>query len=117
LKRGLTSHSLLHLDSSEPLETCARSKAWSACSTCRVRRRTARDVDDVEATSARMREALRGRASKWKRLERIAPSMEDVFVAMIEARSAKRHEFRACGHLCQGTAPHHARRAHWRWRC
>jgi ABC-2 type transport system ATP-binding protein len=46
-------------------------------------------VDDVEATSARMREALAKKGIEVKRLERIEPSMEDVFVAMIEAEERK----------------------------
>jgi len=43
----------------------------------------------VEATSARVREALAGKGIEVKRLERIEPSMEDVFVAMIEAEERK----------------------------
>jgi uncharacterized protein YabE (DUF348 family) len=46
-------------------------------------------VDDVEATSARVRQALAAKGIEVKRLERIEPSMEDVFVAMIEAEERK----------------------------
>jgi ABC-2 type transport system ATP-binding protein len=42
-------------------------------------------VDDAEATAARMRQGLEARGIEVRRLEPIEPSMEDVFVAMIEA--------------------------------
>jgi ABC-2 type transport system ATP-binding protein len=40
---------------------------------------------DEESAAARIREALAGKRIEVKRLEPIEPSMEDVFVAMIEA--------------------------------
>jgi len=46
-------------------------------------------VDDPGATAVRIREALGGQGIEVKRLERIEPSMEDVFVAMIEAEERK----------------------------
>jgi len=46
-------------------------------------------VDDAEAAPARIRQALAGKGIAITRLEPIAPSMEDVFVAMIEAEERK----------------------------
>ena len=46
-------------------------------------------VDDPQATAARIREALAAKGIEVKRLEQIEPSMEDVFVAMIEAEDRK----------------------------
>jgi ABC-2 type transport system ATP-binding protein len=86
LKRGLTSHSLLNLDSSEPLETMRALEAVTGVVDVAVFGGGLHvTVDDVEATSARVREALAAKGIEVKRLERIEPSMEDVFVAMIEA--------------------------------
>jgi ABC-2 type transport system ATP-binding protein len=42
-------------------------------------------ADDPAPAEARIREALAARSIAVQRLERITPSMEDVFVAMIEA--------------------------------
>src|ERR1039458_6478889 len=59
LKRGLTSHSLLHLDSSEPLETMRALESVSGVLDVAVFGGGLHvTVDDVEATSARMREGL-----------------------------------------------------------
>jgi ABC-2 type transport system ATP-binding protein len=86
LKRGLTSHSLLDLDSSEPLETMRALESVTGVLDVAVFGGGLHvTVDDAEATSARVREALAGKGIEVKRLERIEPSMEDVFVAMIEA--------------------------------
>jgi ABC-2 type transport system ATP-binding protein len=41
---------------------------------------------DGEKAAARVREALRGGGYPVERIERIAPSLEDVFVSLIEAR-------------------------------
>jgi ABC-2 type transport system ATP-binding protein len=87
LKRGLTSHSLLHLDSSEPLETMRALE--SVLDVAVFGGGLHVTVDDVEATSARVRQALAAKGIEVKRLERIEPSMEDVFVAMIEAEERK----------------------------
>jgi ABC-2 type transport system ATP-binding protein len=90
LKRGLTSHSLLHLDSSEPLETMRALESVSGVLDVAVFGGGLHvTVDDVEATSARVRQALAAKGIEVKRLERIEPSMEDVFVAMIEAEERK----------------------------
>jgi ABC-2 type transport system ATP-binding protein len=90
LKRGLTSHSLLNLDSSEPLETMRALESVTGVLDVAVFGGGLHvTVDDVEATSARMREALAAKGIEVQRLERIEPSMEDVFVAMIEAEERK----------------------------
>jgi ABC-2 type transport system ATP-binding protein len=86
LKRGLTAHSLLYLDSSDPLDTMRALESVSGVVEVAVFGGGLHvTVDDVEATSARMREALAAKGIEVKRLERIEPSMEDVFVALIEA--------------------------------
>jgi hypothetical protein len=46
-------------------------------------------VDDAEATSARVRERLAAKSIELRKLEPIKPSMEDVFVALIEAEERK----------------------------
>ena len=46
-------------------------------------------VDDLDATSARIRQALAAKGIEVRQLERIEPSMEDVFVALIEAEERK----------------------------
>ena len=64
-------------------------------------------VDDDEAADARIRAARWTRKSiAVQRLEQIEPSMEDVFVAMIEAeeRKAGMSYRRTARHLRQGTA-------------
>jgi ABC-2 type transport system ATP-binding protein len=90
LKRSLISHSLLNLDSTEPLETMRALEGVTGVLDVAVFGGGLHvTVDDVEATGARMRQALAGKGIEVKRLERIAPSMEDVFVAMIEAEERK----------------------------
>ena len=46
-------------------------------------------VDDLDATSARIRQALAAKNIAVESLERITPSMEDVFVTLIEAEDRK----------------------------
>src|SRR5262249_917599 len=75
-------------------------------------------VDDPDATAARMRSALAAKAIAVKKIEQIPPSMEDVFVAMIEA------EERKAAWATAGCEPSSSRsfttsretRAAWRWR-
>jgi len=90
LKDGLTGHSLLQLESGDPLETMRALESMPGVldvavfgGGLHVR------VDGVEAASARIRQALESKGIAVKRLEKIAPSMEDVFVAMIEAEERK----------------------------
>ena len=92
LKKGLTSHTLLQLDSSDPLGTMRALEGAAGISDVAVfgggLHVTLADPD-VQAGMARVRTALDGKRIEIRRLERIEPSMEDVFVAMIEAEERK----------------------------
>jgi ABC-2 type transport system ATP-binding protein len=90
LKAGLTEHSLLNLDGSDPLETMRALEGLEGVRDVAVFGGGLHvTVDDVEATSARMRERLAAQGIAVRKLERIAPSMEDVFVALIESEERK----------------------------
>src|SRR4051794_2148786 len=90
LKSGLTSHSLLNLDSSDPLETMRALEGLAGVQDVAVFGGGLHvTVDDVDATTARMRERLADHKIEVRKLERIQPSMEDVFVALIEAEERK----------------------------
>lgn len=95
LKRELSTHTLLRLDTPAPLDTM------------RALEQMPQVVLDVavfggglhvtvdgsdssgEAAMARIREKLTGRGIGIRRLEKILPSLEDVFVALIEAEERK----------------------------
>jgi ABC-2 type transport system ATP-binding protein len=90
LKAGLTAHSLLNLDSSDPLGTMRALEGLAGVHDVAVFGGGLHvTVDDVDATSARMRERLAARNIEVRKLEQIQPSMEDVFVALIEAEERK----------------------------
>ncbi len=90
LKKGLTQHSLMQLDSSEPLETMRALEGVPGVRDVAVFGGGLHvTVDDVQATPARMRQALAGKGIEVHRLEEIEPSMEDVFVAMVEGEERK----------------------------
>jgi ABC-2 type transport system ATP-binding protein len=90
LKEGLTTHTLLQLDTSEALETMRALEGHPGISDVAVFGGGLHvTVDDAPAAIARIREALGAKGIAIKRLERIDPSMEDVFVAMIEAEERK----------------------------
>jgi ABC-2 type transport system ATP-binding protein len=90
LKTGLTEHSLLNLDASDPLETMRALEGIEGVRDVAVFGGGLHvTVDDVEATSARMRERLGVQGIAVRKLERIEPSMEDVFVALIESEERK----------------------------
>jgi ABC-2 type transport system ATP-binding protein len=93
LKAGLTEHSLLNLEASEPLETMRALEGLEGVRDVAVfgggLHVTVDDADDVEATSARVRERLGARGIAVRKLDRIEPSMEDVFVALIENEERK----------------------------
>ena len=90
LKTGLTEHSLLNLDTSDPLETMRALEGLEDVRDVAVFGGGLHvTVDDVEATSARVRERLSARGIELRKMEQIEPSMEDVFVAMIEAEERK----------------------------
>ena len=90
LKAGLTEHSLLNLDASDPLETMRALEGLEGVRDVAVFGGGLHvTVDDVEATSARVRERLGAQGIAVRKLERIEPSMEDVFVALIESEERK----------------------------
>jgi len=90
LKKGLTGYTLLRLDSSEPLETMRALEGLAGVHDVAVFGSGLHvTVDDEAAVSPQIRAALGARGIEIKRLERIEPSMEDVFVAMIEQEERK----------------------------
>jgi ABC-2 type transport system ATP-binding protein len=90
LKRELESHALLHLDSSDPLESMRALEGQPGIYDVAVFGGGLHvSVDEAAAAAARIREALGRRGISIRRLEPIQPSMEDVFVALIEAEERK----------------------------
>jgi len=90
LKHGLTSYTLLQLDSGDPLETMRALEGLAGVHDVAVFGGGLHvTVDDLEAGRIAIGKALDGRGIAVQRLERIEPSMEDVFVAMIEAEDKK----------------------------
>ncbi|HEY1494924.1 MAG TPA: ABC transporter ATP-binding protein [Candidatus Solibacter sp.] len=90
LKSGLKEHSLLNLEASDPLATMRALEAVPGVHDVAVFGGGLHiTVDDAEAATARIRERLAASGIEVRRLERIEPSMEDVFVAMIEAEERK----------------------------
>jgi ABC-2 type transport system ATP-binding protein len=90
LKAGLTEHSLLNLESSGPLDTMRALEGLPGVRDVAVFGGGLHvTVDDVGATSARVRERLAGQGIEVRKLEQIVPSMEDVFVALIEREERK----------------------------
>jgi ABC-2 type transport system ATP-binding protein len=90
LKHGLDSHFLLNLNTADPLETMRALENLSGVLDVAIFGRGLHVmVDDLDATSARIRQALAAKSIAVESLERITPSMEDVFVALIEAEERK----------------------------
>jgi ABC-2 type transport system ATP-binding protein len=90
LKNGLTEHGLMNLESSDPLETMRAIEGLAGVRDVAVFGGGLHvTVDDAAATGRRIREALAAKAIEVKGLEQIRPSMEDVFVAMIEAEERR----------------------------
>ncbi len=89
LKRGLTGHSLLRLDTSDPLETMRTLEGLPGVHDVAVFGGGLHVTVDDESAGVRIRQALEAKRIEVKRLEPIEPSMEDVFVAMIEAEERK----------------------------
>ncbi len=86
LKHGLTAHSLLQLDSSDPLETMRALEGVPGVLDVAVFGGGLHvTIDQATDASSRIPPALAAHGITLKRLEPIEPSMEDVFVAMIEA--------------------------------
>jgi ABC-2 type transport system ATP-binding protein len=90
LKHGLDSHFLMNLNAADPLETMATLEHLPGVLDVALFGRGLHVmVDDLDGTSARMRDALAAKNIAVESLERITPSMEDVFVALIEAEERK----------------------------
>jgi ABC-2 type transport system ATP-binding protein len=90
LKAGLTEHSLLNLDASDPLDTMRALEGLDGVRDVAVFGGGLHVmVDDVAATSARVRERLAAQGIEVWKLAQIQPSMEDVFVALIEREERK----------------------------
>jgi ABC-2 type transport system ATP-binding protein len=91
LKRELTSHRILSLESSDPLETMRALEGAPGIGEVAVFGRGLHvTADDSGAAEATIRERLGAQGIAIRRLEAIEPSMEDVFVAMIEHEEEKR---------------------------
>jgi ABC-2 type transport system ATP-binding protein len=90
LKQGMKAHSLLHLDSSDPLGTMRALEGLPGVRDVAVFGGGLHvTVDEAEAASVLVRQALTARGIEITRLEPIQPSMEDVFVTLIEAEERK----------------------------
>jgi ABC-2 type transport system ATP-binding protein len=90
LKHGLDSHFLLNLNAADPLETMRALEHLPGVLDVAIFGRGLHVmVDDLDSTSARIRQALAAKSIDVESLERITPSMEDVFVALIEAEERK----------------------------
>jgi ABC-2 type transport system ATP-binding protein len=90
LKRGLTTHKLLNLETTEPLETMrALERVEGVLDVAVFGSGLHVTVDEIDATSARIREALGAKGIDIRSLGQIDPSMEDVFVALIESEERK----------------------------
>jgi ABC-2 type transport system ATP-binding protein len=86
LKSNLTDHALMRLETGAILDTMRALEGLQGVSEVAVFGSGLHvTLDDEAAGSARIRQALAGQHIEVKRLERIQPSMEDVFVARIEA--------------------------------
>ena len=90
LKQGLHAHHLLNLEASDPLETMrALENVAGVLDVAVFGGGLHVSVDDGDAVRQRIREALRAKNIAVRKLEPIEPSMEDVFVALIEAEERK----------------------------
>jgi ABC-2 type transport system ATP-binding protein len=85
LRRTLSSHQLMDLESSDPLESMKALEGAPGIYEVAVFGAGLHvTVDDAATAAPRIRELLAARGLDVRRLEAIEPSMEDVFVAMIE---------------------------------
>jgi ABC-2 type transport system ATP-binding protein len=91
LKRDLYKQGLLHLDSSDPLESMRALEGQPGIGEVAVFGAGLHvTVTDVAEASGRIRETLDNRGIQVRRLEPIPPSMEDLFVSLIEAEEKKK---------------------------
>jgi len=90
LKRDLHSHKLLQLETSDLLGTMRALENEPGILDVAVFGAGLHvNVEDPAAAAERIRKILEGRTIQIKRLEPIQPSMEDVFVGLIEAEEQK----------------------------
>jgi ABC-2 type transport system ATP-binding protein len=90
LKAGLTGYTLLNLETNDPLETMRALEGLPGVHDVAVFGGGLHiTVDAGDEMVARVRERLAGAGIAVRKLERIQLSMEDVFVAMIEAEERK----------------------------
>jgi ABC-2 type transport system ATP-binding protein len=90
LKNGLSDHVLLDLETGDPLATMRALEGIEGVYDVAVFGGGLHvTVDSPDAGPARVRERLASQRIEIRRLERIQPSMEDVFVAMIEAEDRR----------------------------
>ncbi len=90
LKKDLHSHKLLQLETSDLLATMRAMEAEPGVLDVAVFGAGLHvTVDDVEASTKRIRSVLEQQHIAVRRLDAIQPSMEDVFVALIESEEQK----------------------------
>jgi ABC-2 type transport system ATP-binding protein len=90
LKRDLAEHNLLRLDTGAPLDTMRTIEREEGILEVAVFGSGLHVVvDDVQAATERIRTVLGAQGIAIRRLEQIQPSLEDVFVALIEAEERK----------------------------
>jgi ABC-2 type transport system ATP-binding protein len=90
LKNSLSSHVLLNLETADPLATMRALEGIPGVHDVAVFGGGLHvTVDSADAGPSSVRAALAAKAIEARSLERIQPSMEDVFVAMIEAEDRK----------------------------
>ena len=90
LKRDLHSHKLLQLETSDLLATMRALETQAGVLDVAVFGAGLHvNVDDLDAGAAHIRQVLGEKQIQIKRLEPIQPSMEDVFVGLIEAEEHK----------------------------
>ena len=90
LRHQASAHSLLRLDSSQPLETMRSLEDLTGVVDVAVFGGGLHvTVDDPDETTARIRAKLAAAGIEVRRLEKILPSLEDVFVSMIEGEERR----------------------------
>jgi len=90
LRTGLSTHTLLHLDTSAPLDTMKALEHAPGIGDVAVFGGGLHvTVEDLESGTYAIRSRLSAEGITIHRLEKILPSLEDVFVAMIEAEEKK----------------------------
>jgi ABC-2 type transport system ATP-binding protein len=89
LKTQLRQYTLLRLDTSDPLESMKTLEHMPGVRDVAVFGGGLHVTVDNEGLEEPIRRALESKGIQVRRLERIEPSMEDVFVAMIEAEESR----------------------------